>query len=329
MSEYSWLALYSVLILLFSMFGGSIPFLGKVTHSRLQFYLTASAGVMLGAAFFHVMPDAVEYSKEYFGWWMALGVVGLFCIERFVAPHSHEMDGNGNHHHHHEHHEEFQELGVPIDEAALSHAKEHRAAAPSIAGWMAVFGLTIHTFMNGVGLAGNVQADMDKAGGPLASAALMIPGLALFFAIFLHKPADALAISTVLSRKGTKRSKIYLVQLGFALMVPVGAAAFLITRGPSLKASSTSSLAQLWRSRPEPSCSSRFPTCSPKSTSTATIACPCSPRSLPASCSWPSFPTWSPTRKHEEDHAAAAAPAVAIHADHGHDVDEHHALKGR
>jgi zinc and cadmium transporter len=238
MNEYSWLALYSVLILMLSFFGGYIPFLGRVTHSRLQFYLTASAGVMLGAAFFHVMPDAMERSGNYFGWWMALGVVGLFGIERFIAPHSHEADGNGKHHHdhahhehhHHEHHhhEEFQELGVPIDERALSRAKEPRAAAPAIAGWMAVLGLTIHTFINGVGLAGYVESDMDKSS---ASAAMLIPGLAVFLAIFLHKPADALAISTVLSRKGTNRRKIYLVQLGFALMVPVGAAAFLLTRG--------------------------------------------------------------------------------------------------
>jgi zinc and cadmium transporter len=328
MSEYSWLALYSVLILLFSMFGGSIPFLGKVTHSRLQFYLTASAGVMLGAAFFHVMPDAVKYSKEYFGWWMALGVVGLFCIERFVAPHSHEMDGNGNHHHH-EHHEEFQELGVPIDEAALSRAKEHRAAAPSIAGWMAVFGLTIHTFMNGVGLAGSVQADMDKAGGPLSSAALAIPGLALFFAIFLHKPADALAISTVLSRKGTKRSKIYLVQLGFALMVPVGAAAFLITSGAIEKSlqhqligaalafsAGTFLFIALSDLLPEVHFHrhDRLPLFA----------------TLLAGILFMAFISFlEPHDELEEDHAAAAAHAVAIHADHGHNVDEHSAPEGR
>jgi zinc and cadmium transporter len=328
MSEYSWLALYSVLILLFSMFGGSIPFLGKVTHSRLQFYLTASAGVMLGAAFFHVMPDAVEYSKEYFGWWMALGVVGLFCIERFVAPHSHEMDGNGNHHHHHEHHEEFQELGVPIDEAALSHAKEHRAAAPSIAGWMAVFGLTIHTFMNGVGLAGNVQADLDKAGGPLRGAALMIPGLGLFFAIFLHKPADALAISTVLSRKGTKRSKIYLVQLGFALMVPVGAAAFLITRGAiaqSLQHQLTgAALAFSAGTFLFIALSDLLPEVHFHRHDRLPLFA-----TLLAGILFMAFISYlEPHEEHEAEHAAAAH-AVAIHPDHGHNVDEHHALKGQ
>jgi zinc and cadmium transporter len=55
--------------------------------------------------------------------------------------------------------------------------------------------------------------------------------LALFLAIALHKPADALAISTVLSRKGVSRGKLTLVQLGFALMVPIGAGAFLWTSG--------------------------------------------------------------------------------------------------
>ena len=57
------------------------------------------------------------------------------------------------------------------------------------------------------------------------------PGLAMFLAIVLHKPADALAISTVLTRKGVSRLVITLVQLGFALMVPVGVLAFYLTEG--------------------------------------------------------------------------------------------------
>ncbi len=86
---------------------------------------------------------------------------------------------------------------------------------------MAVLGLTIHTFMNGFGLAGSVKHDTDT---PALAASL--PGLALFLAIALHKPADALAISTVLVRKGVSTRAVMLVQFGFALMVPVGAATF-------------------------------------------------------------------------------------------------------
>jgi zinc and cadmium transporter len=216
MGPIGWLAVYSGAILAASLFGGCVPFLGRVTHSRLQLYLSLSAGVMLGACFFHVMPDAMEMAGSGFGWWMALGAVGLFCIERFIAPHSHEVSSKLQQEHEHE--------------PGCEHDHEHRAA-PAVAGWMAVVGLTIHTFMNGVGLAGAVQFDYEKG----SQAAWVLPGLALFLAIALHKPADALAISTVLSRKGVSRRTLALVQMGFALMVPVGAAAFMITKGAIAK----------------------------------------------------------------------------------------------
>ena len=209
MSMISWLAVYSGAILIFSLLGGCVPFLGRVTHSRLQLYLCFSAGVMLGASFFHVMPDAMELAGNSFGWWMALGAVGLFCIERFIAPHTHEVSSKLQQEHEHE--------------PGYEHDHQHRAA-PALAGWMAVLGLTIHTFMNGIGLAGAVQNDAPKE----SPGVWVLPGLALFLAIFLHKPADALAISTVLTRRGVGRGKLTLVQLGFAVMVPVGAAAFVL-----------------------------------------------------------------------------------------------------
>jgi zinc and cadmium transporter len=53
----------------------------------------------------------------------------------------------------------------------------------------------------------------------------------MFLAVFLHKPADALAISTVLTRKGVSRAKITWVQLGYVAMIPVGAFAFVLTSG--------------------------------------------------------------------------------------------------
>ncbi len=227
MSEYGLLFLYCLSVLVVSLIGGYVPFLGKITHGKLQIYLSISAGVMLGASFFHVMPDAMEKAGAMFGWWMALGVVGLICIERFIAPHSHEVDGGHQHHHEKadgtcasEHAHEHEHTSVPTA------SKEMRAAAPAVAGWMAVLGLTIHTFMNGVGLAGAVQDGFQKSGGLLGAA---LPGLAVFLAIVLHKPVDALAISTVLSRKGVSRQSITLVQLGFAVMVPVGAVAFYLS----------------------------------------------------------------------------------------------------
>jgi zinc and cadmium transporter len=244
MEPYAWLAGYCLLVLLFSVFGGSVPFLGRATHSKLQLYLSVSAGVMLGAAIFHVLPDAFELSGEMLGWWMALAVVGLFCIERFIAPHSHEVNGRGPHDHGHGPHAHAEHAHAHKADHEHDHGhdhgphaadpKGHRAAAPPVAGWMAVLALTIHTFMNGVGLAGAVLYEAEnpgKAESPLGGVAgLALPGLAMFLAIFLHKPADALAISTVLSRKGVSRRMIFLVQFGFALMVPAGVIAFVVAR---------------------------------------------------------------------------------------------------
>jgi zinc and cadmium transporter len=222
MSAYAWVAVYSVAVLFFSLAGGAVPLLKRVSHDRLQLYLSLSAGVMLGAACFHVLPDAVEALPESFGWWVAGGVVGLFVIERFIAPHSHEPGGpkqtagekdHGDHHDHEHHHDHDH-----------GHAHEHHAlAAPPVAGWAAVLGLTLHTFMNGVAMAGAIEIDVSKP------STWWLPGLAVFLAIVLHKPADALAISTVLRRRGVKAGAIGLVQLGFASMVPIGALTFLVT----------------------------------------------------------------------------------------------------
>jgi zinc and cadmium transporter len=191
---------------------------------------------MLGAAGFHVMPDAIEKSGNVYACvWMVLAIVGLFCIERFIAPHSHEVNGHNHvdnsgeeHHHNHEH-------GTP-HEHSHSPDPEHRAAAPAVAGWMAVLGLTIHTFMNGVGLAGSVEADLTKPPASVGISGLArflagIPGLAMFLAVFIHKPADALAISTVLTRKRVPRRKITWVQLGYVAMIPIGAFGFSLTSG--------------------------------------------------------------------------------------------------
>jgi zinc and cadmium transporter len=261
MTATGWIAIYSLAVLAVSMSGGLLPFLGQITHGRLQFYLSASAGVMLGAAFFHIIPEAVEFSGENFGWWMSLGVVGLFCIERFIAPHTHEVaEGHMPEHQHapgeftplphpgHVHgtaHVHSHGSGCGHDHvlppvlnplapanAAPCTEPDHYTAAPAFSGWMAVLGLTLHTFMNGVGLGGAVIAELDRPiqhTGILARFAL--PGIALFLAIALHKPADALAVSMMLSRRGVSRFKVMLVQLGFAAMVPTGAFLFVLTRG--------------------------------------------------------------------------------------------------
>src|SRR5262249_3172217 len=149
------------------------------------------AGVMLGASFFHIMPEAIEYSgAANFGWWMSLGTVGLFCIERFIAPHSHELGGSGHNHWHKEHHHAGAEFPGNHEHEknhnrghGIAREEEHRVGAPPVAGWAAVLGLTIHTFMNGVGLAGGVQAETGLGSIGVSGWTWVLPGFTIFCAI--------------------------------------------------------------------------------------------------------------------------------------------------
>ena len=66
-----------------SLLGGLLPLATVLTHTRLQLYLSFAAGTMLGAAFFHMMPEAVEQGKVGVLNWSAAGLLALFFLERF------------------------------------------------------------------------------------------------------------------------------------------------------------------------------------------------------------------------------------------------------
>jgi zinc and cadmium transporter len=205
--------IYCAVIAAVSLLGGSIPLASRINHRSMQFYLSFSAGAMLGAAFFHMLPESAELAGRHFGLWAACGVIGLYIIERFISPHSHDANGYPHHEHaepHHTHHE--------------PHQGERRSAAPHIAGWSAVIGLSIHTVLGGVALGSAV----------LGSAAARDVGLAVFLATALHKPADAFTISTLLIKGGTSRRHALLVQAFFAGLIPLGVLCFYL--GKSLLA---------------------------------------------------------------------------------------------
>jgi len=194
---------YCLAIAAVSLIGGILPLARKLTHSQLQIYLSISGGAMLGAAFFHVMPESAELLGKKFGLFVGLGVVGLFLIERFLSPHSHDTS-----------HDSLHENGsVPCHEL---HPHETKTAAPPIGGWAAIIGLFIHTIMGGIGLGSAVL-------GVEASKGL---GLAVFLAIVLHKPADSLTISTLLIKNRISSKIAIIIQIIFALMIPLGVVLF-------------------------------------------------------------------------------------------------------
>ncbi len=194
------LTAFCMAVVVASLLGGGLPLASVLTHTRLQIYLSAAAGVMLGAAFFHMLPEAVEAGSSGSLRWAAGGLLALFLLERFFAYHHHEAPEVDHVHDHHHHH----------------HAETGQA-------WhwgAAVFGLAVHSLVGGVALASAVAADMAGRGrlGPVAWGA--------FLATVMHKPADALTIVSLMLRAGSSRMRVHLVNLAFAMMVPLGVVLF-------------------------------------------------------------------------------------------------------
>lgn len=222
------LSLFCTLIVAVSLLGGVTPLALVLNHTRLQVYLSFSAGTMLGAAFFHMLPEAVRMGSPGTVRWAAVGLLSLFFLERFFSFHHHESteaktpDELGHDHeqgHDHPH-----------------HGHEHVDSAGRALSWgTAAFGLAVHSLVGGVALASAVAADFAD------HKWLGATGLGVFLATLLHKPADAMTIVALMLRSGVPSRLAHFVNLGFALMIPLGAALFFVGVG-NLPAHSTSTL---------------------------------------------------------------------------------------
>lgn len=203
---------YCTAILLASIAGGLVPLASALTHTRLQVYLSFAAGVMLGTAFFHVLPESVhlmggsvEHALRHAMSWTVAGLLSLFFVERFFAFHHHEVSAT-------KHESAARVTAQPAD----PHPK------PVDLAWgPATVGFCIHTLVGGVALASAVATEGRGR----------LLGFWVFLAILLHKPADSLTITSLMISSGASRARAHGVNVLFALMVPLGAVAFFIGRG--------------------------------------------------------------------------------------------------
>lgn len=242
------LACSCAVIVAVSLMGGILPLATVLNHTRLQMYLSFAAGSMLGAAFFHMLPEAVRMGSPETVRWSALGLLALFFLERFFSFHHHEPQESPEtspheaEDHLHEtcaHDHEIDAGSVPSHHAH-THEREHsddRRTDHTLSWWTAAFGLAVHSLVGGVALASAIAADFAQRRWVGAT------GWGVFLATVLHKPADALTIVSLMLRSGVPRRKAHLVNLGFAMMIPLGVALFALglgQLGPAAASSGTS-----------------------------------------------------------------------------------------
>jgi len=84
------LILYCIFIALASLTGGMIPLWGR--KLKLDLALSFSAGVMLGVAFLHMIPYAIDLVQSQVGFYILLGFLFLYIFEKYLMIHACEAE---------------------------------------------------------------------------------------------------------------------------------------------------------------------------------------------------------------------------------------------
>jgi len=236
------LVFYSVTIVLSSLLGGWIPRFILLTHTRIQTLISFVGGLMVGVAVFHLLPHALHELGidriEEVSWAMMLGMLIMFFMLRFFHFHQHESvelrsDKDARPH---DHDDALHDHDHQLDHDCNHYHSHDHKHSESLTWAGVLFGLGLHTMLDGVALASAVQAEARHAGGTMA-----LWGLGVFLAILLHKPLDAMSITSLMRAQGASSFKTIAANIAFATMVPVGA--FLVVFFGSLGGHTATSIA--------------------------------------------------------------------------------------
>jgi len=112
------LAIYLPTVVFISLLGGFLPLMRALSQRALALLLSFSAGVLLGAVFFHMLPETGKVLGENVGLPVLAGFLLIFVMERFVFIHACE-----------EHDCDIHQMGIP-----------------------AFLGISLHSLLDGIAL---------------------------------------------------------------------------------------------------------------------------------------------------------------------------------
>lgn len=264
MTPATWLVAYCGVIAAASLLGGWLPTRVRLTHTRMQLMMSFVAGLMLGVALLHMLPHAAQelgsLDKAVLG--TLAGLLGMFFLIRTFHFHQHgseeelaaddeadEADEQGReapegavagktcdhvhhdhdhdhaHDHDHDHHSAHGAKRHAHGGHGHSHGEEVNPAellrSGSAYGWLGLaLGLGVHTLIDGLALGASVVA--ESHGGREG----WLFGVGTFLAVVLHKPLDAMSITTLMRTAGWSLQRQQVVNVVFALLCPFGALGF-------------------------------------------------------------------------------------------------------
>lgn len=211
------LVVYCAFVLIASLAGGWLPLIVRLTHTRLQLAISFVAGLMLGIALLHFLPHAAAElrSLDRAVAWVLGGFLAMFFLQRFFHFHHHDLpEGDPEDCCHHD-----QAGQVDAGHDHVHHEKTLAAQSAKQLSWVGTaVGLTLHSLLDGLALAAAVEAGTQGVVG--------MAGLGVALAVVLHKPFDALAVSTLMTASGCSKFSRQLLNALFALATPLGVALF-------------------------------------------------------------------------------------------------------
>ena len=239
------LVLYSAAIVLASIFGGLIPEWIRLTHIRMQLLISFVGGIMLGVAVFHMIPHALVASDgqvDLVVQGLMLGLLATFFLLRFFHFHQHGPADFGILAEEQRQAKNGQETDLCSEHNRPEHGNhgevcnyDHGSVGGN-ARWVSVLlGLGLHTLTDGVAIGSGVVFERGH----------WLPGLGIFLAVLLHKPLDAISITSLMHPVTTPNQRLF-VNIGFALMCPVGAFAFWSFASGPPESGSSAQLVAAW-----------------------------------------------------------------------------------
>ena len=210
------LTIYCALVLVASLAGGWVLLIIHPTHARLQVAISFVAGLMLGIALLHFLPDAEEqlHSMDRTVGWLLGGFLAMFFLQRFFHFHHHDSPEGDPEDCCHGHEESDDHNHEPAHHA---HTLADKSA--SQLSWVGTaLGLTLHSLLDGLALAAAVEAG--------AHGHARLAGLGVALVVILHKPFDAMAVSPLMTAGGKSRMSRHVLNGLFALVSPIGAVMF-------------------------------------------------------------------------------------------------------
>lgn len=174
MSTLTYILLFTFLGSIGALVGGFILLSYEKIALKISHFLASfAAGVLLGAAFFDLLPEALHVGEEKgidVFLWTLFGIIAFFLLERLI--------------HWFHHHEEYHQ-----------YKKESKTTVPLI-----IIGDTVHNFIDGVVIAATFMISV-----PL--------GIVTSLAVFAHEIPQEIGDFGLLLHKGLSRKRIILVNV--------------------------------------------------------------------------------------------------------------------